>query len=210
MEAAEYIFVDCNALGLTGSFTERLSEPFMIVDYDLSTRGYGRYRFIFREVPATCEIFFDFLCQKNWQIDAPTANALYVGIFTDNGNFCYSQTTARTFFLASHLVLQGANPSWNDVQLTQNEPRGKIQLLQRVFHDDAICVGMVTQQDHAETSTNSEDMSGFVNFARSMAGCKSRWRISARWGHVHQSAVKVSGIESVFACGELAGRWGMR
>jgi hypothetical protein len=74
MEANDYIFVDCSTLELAGSFTGRISELFMIIDHHMSIREYGRLCFIFREAPATCKIFFDFLCQKSWQIDAPTAN----------------------------------------------------------------------------------------------------------------------------------------
>jgi phosphoesterase RecJ-like protein len=61
---------------------------------------------------STCEILYDFFTAQGWEIDFPTAQALYVGIVYDTGSFIYPKTSAKTLLIGHYLVSIGVNPNY--------------------------------------------------------------------------------------------------
>lgn len=185
MAADEFVFVDSGIKSRAGDFAKRLRRAAIAVDHHLSGESFAKENFLFPEASATCEILADFLDQERWEVSPRTAMALYVGIMTDTGKFCYSSTTERTFELASKLVHQGADPHRAFVEIYQQEPRVKFALLQRFlasmkfYLDGQVCVGHLTEKDYEETGARPDDTEGFVNYPRSIAGV--RIAIIAYW-----------------------------
>ena len=58
-------------------------------------------------------------------IDSVTAEALYLGICTDTGQFCYSGTNASVFEVCRRLCEAGANPSSVAHELYEREKPGR-------------------------------------------------------------------------------------
>ena len=109
-------------------------------------------------------------------IDSVTAEALYLGICTDTGQFCYSGTNASVFEVCRRLCEAGANPSSVAHELYEREKPGRIQLLQkflasfRMEFGDRVCIGSIRESYYAETGTSSEDTENFVDYSRSLDG----------------------------------------
>ena len=84
-----------------------------------------------RNASATGEILAKFFLDNEMSIDSVTAEALYLGICTDTGQFCYSGTNASVFEVCQRLCEAGANPSSVAHELYEREKPGRIQLLQK-------------------------------------------------------------------------------
>ena len=64
------------------------------IDHHVSNNNFGESNFVLSEASATGEILAKFFLDNNINIDPVTADALYVGIATDTGQFCYAGTNA--------------------------------------------------------------------------------------------------------------------
>ncbi|HCJ11528.1 MAG: hypothetical protein A2Y14_05550 [Verrucomicrobia bacterium GWF2_51_19] len=125
---------------------------------------------------STCELLAELLLDARWPIDAVSANALYLGIVTDSGQFVHTETTAETHRIAATLVDLGAKPEAIHDVLYQHESLPTYKLLQRfldslqLFCDGSLCIGMLFLADFAETGTTHAATEDFVNYPRSIDG----------------------------------------
>ena len=107
------------------------------IDHHPSNPGYGDLVCVDPTSPATGQILFELLKAEQLPIDRAIAENLYVAISTDTGSFQYSNTTARTFEIASELVRVGVDVGRVSQQLYQSYPRRRIELLARASRHDA-------------------------------------------------------------------------
>ena len=105
-----------------------------------------------------------------------TAQALYVGIATDTGQFRFPSTTPETFEIARRLCEYGARPSVAAHELYECETFAKIKLLQHFLNsltmefDGRVCVGLIENGVYDATGATIDDSEGLVDYARSIAG----------------------------------------
>ena len=151
-----------------------LPEVFLQIDHHLSNKGFARYDIVDSDASATCEILARLLLPLDGAVDAVTAQALYVGIATDTGQFEYPSTTAQVFDAARELIARGADPAKAARELYERESFGKIRLLQKFLKtltlefEGKACIGILRQADYEQTGTTREDSDGFVNYPRSI------------------------------------------
>ena len=177
--AAQYtaIFVDCADHARAG---ERLQKafpaPLAAIDHHLSNDGFAVHNFIDTGSAATCEILTGLLLDTGLPIDALTAQALYVGILTDTGQFRFNSTSRQTFLLAAELMVRGAKPAEAGFELYERESIAKLKLLQRVLATlqmechGRVCIGRLPLGVFAATGSTAEDTEGLVDYARSIDG----------------------------------------
>lgn len=171
------VTVDCADHGRTGE-TLRLLFPEIAanIDHHISNTRYAKRNLIESNSAATAEILAGAFHDNGWKMDAPTAQALYVGIATDTGQFRFPSTTKKAFILGGSLLSHGADPAAASLELYERESLGKMQLLQRFLSslrmecDGRVCMGFLTTQDFEDTGTGSEDTEGLVDYARSIDG----------------------------------------
>jgi phosphoesterase RecJ-like protein len=171
------IFVDCADHARAG---ERLQKafpaPLAAIDHHLSNDGFAAHNFIDTGSAATCEILTGLLLDTGLPIDALTAQALYVGILTDTGQFRFNSTSRQTFLLAAELMARGAKPAEAGFELYERESIAKLKLLQRVLATlqmecrGRVCIGRLPLGVFAATGTSAEDTEGLVDYARSVDG----------------------------------------
>lgn len=146
------------------------------VDHHISNPGYAVHNTIVYTASATAEILGSIYTTAGLPFDAITAQALYVGIATDTGQFRFNSTTPHTFELCRRLCEHGADPAAASFLLYEQESLGRIQLLQRFLSTlrtefgGRVCIGMIHDEDYQETGTTSEDSEGLVDYARSIEG----------------------------------------
>jgi bifunctional oligoribonuclease and PAP phosphatase NrnA len=171
------VTVDCADHKRVGDeLAGRFQNIFLNVDHHVSNDRYAEINFVLPEASATGEILGKFFLDNEMTIDSVTAEALYLGICTDTGQFCYSGTNASVFEVCRRLCEAGANPSSVAHELYEREKPGRIQLLQkflasfRMEFGDRVCIGSIRGADYAETGTSPEDAENFVDYSRSLDG----------------------------------------
>jgi len=171
------VSVDCADFKRTG---ERLNTVFpevaLNVDHHISNKLYGEENFVIATACATAEILAGFYFDNGYEIDAVTAQALYVGIATDTGQFRFPSTTPDTFEVARRLCECGAKPSEAAYELYERESFAKIKLLQNFLDsltmefDDRVCVGLIEDGVYESTGATIDDSEGLVDYARAIDG----------------------------------------
>lgn len=189
------VFVDCADHGRAGERLRALfPSPAGNIDHHLSNTGYAAVNLVDRISAATCEILAGLALDHGLPIDPVTAQALYVGILTDTGQFRFASTSRRCFVLAGELVARGATPAVAGDELYERETPGKLRLLQqflgslRMECGDRVCIGTLPLGSYEQTGTTAEDTEGLVDYARSIAGVEIGVLIEERPG----GAVKAS------------------
>lgn len=159
---------------------ERLNDLFpevaLNIDHHISNKNYALENIVISEASATAEILAGMFFDLGYEIDAITAQALYVGIATDTGQFRFPSTTSDTFEIVRRLCEHGANPSEAAYQLYERESFAKIQLLQHFLDslhldfDNRVCVGTLENGIYQKTGATLDDAEGLVDYARSING----------------------------------------
>ena len=186
--------VDCADFKRIG---DRLNELFpkvaLNVDHHISNKLYGSENLVVTTACATAEILAGFFLDNGYTIDAVTAQALYVGIATDTGQFRFPSTTADTFEITRRLCERGANPSSAAHELYERESFAKIKLLKNFLDsltmefDNRVCVGLVENGVYEETGATIDDSEGLVDYTRAIDGVELGVLIEDRAG-----ALKIS------------------
>jgi phosphoesterase RecJ-like protein len=98
------------------------------------------------------------------------AECVYTALITDTGSFHYSNTSERTFKVASELVRAGVKPAKVSQNVFANYPWAKIELMHEVLSTvkrDAsgrVAWLVQTQDAQARTGASDEDGDGLVNY----------------------------------------------
>lgn len=171
------IFVDCADHARPGERLKvKFAAPTAVIDHHLSNVGFGTVNLVDSASAATCEILAGVFFDNGLEVDPQTAQALYVGILTDTGQFRFNATSRRCFVLAGELVARGAQPAEAGFELYERESLGKLRLLQnflaslRLECGGRVCLGILKDGVFATTDTTAEDTEGLVDYARSIDG----------------------------------------
>ena len=179
IEAGDYkiVTVDCADHARVGDeLRKRFPSVFLNVDHHVSNTKFAEHNFVLSDASATGEILAKFFFDSGLEVNQTTADALYLGICTDTGQFCYSGTNAAVFEVCRKLCESGCNPSTVAHELYEREKPGRIQLLQkflasfRMEFNDSVCIGSIREDFYQETGTKPEDAENFVDYARSLEG----------------------------------------
>lgn len=171
------VSVDCADFRRVG---DRLNELFpevsLNVDHHISNKLYGAENIVIGTACATAEILAGFYFDNGYEVDAVTAQALYVGIATDTGQFRFPSTTPDTFEIARRLCECGANPAEAAYELYERESFAKIKLLQKFLDslsmefEGRVCVGLIENGVYDQTGAHIDDSEGLVDYARAIDG----------------------------------------
>jgi phosphoesterase RecJ-like protein len=171
------ICVDCaDHTRLGPRLRELFPKPFLVIDHHVSNLGFGEHNFVLSETAATAEVLAGLFFDNKFPVDARAAQALYVGIATDTGQFRFPSTTQQVFRLCGELMTAGADPSTAAHLLYERESPGKTRLLQSFLNSlrsefqGRVCIGTLREADFATTGALREDTEGLVDYARAIEG----------------------------------------
>lgn len=177
LEGRIAVSVDCADHKRFGAaLQERFPEVELNIDHHISNGLYAKENLIDGSSSATGEMLAGIFVDNGYAIDPVTAQALYIGIATDTGQFRFSQTTKQTFDLCRELMDHGADPAAAALELYEKESPAKLALLQRFLAsfeylcEGRVCLGLLRAADFAETGATKEDTEGLVDYARSIDG----------------------------------------
>jgi bifunctional oligoribonuclease and PAP phosphatase NrnA len=188
------ITVDCADRKRLGPvLQEAFPEIHLNIDHHISNTLYAAHNVIDGHASATGEILGGILLDNGLPMDAAAAQALYVGIATDTGQFRFSSTTRDTFEICCHLMEKGADPAAAAMELYERESPAKLALLQRYLAsfrylcDGRVCVGVIDKGAWAATGADKEDTEGLVDYARSIEGVEIGVLLEEREGELKGS-----------------------
>ncbi|HMZ81893.1 MAG TPA: DHHA1 domain-containing protein, partial [Acidobacteriota bacterium] len=107
-------------------------------------------------------------------VNQEIAECVYTALLTDTGSFHFSNTTERTFKIASELVRRGARPAFISHSLFYSNPYTKIKLLGEVLstlqRDETGRIAWVTMPNHLmnQVGASEDDLDGIVNYPLSV------------------------------------------
>ena len=112
-------------------------------------------------------------------IDQAMAEALYVGIMTDTGNFSFSYLTSDLFRAAAVLIDRGVNVPHVNSSVYDNFSEGRMRLLGYMLNDKmvtnyryGVAYVSLTEEDMRRFNFIQGDSEGFVNYPLSIRGIR--------------------------------------
>ena len=188
------VTTDCADLSRVGPDLSALfPQPILNVDHHISNTRFASENIVLDDTCATAEILAGMFFDLGLEVDAVTAQALYIGIATDTGQYCYPADYQRLFELSGRLVKCGASPVDAATNLYEQESFARIKLLQKFFDSmtleagGKICIGTISETDYDETGATTEDLEGVVDYARSIEGVEIGVLIEDRGGRIKGS-----------------------
>ncbi len=186
--------VDCaDEVRIGKDLREFFPEIEVNIDHHISNEGYARNNFIDAGSSATAEILAGLFIDCGLPIEATMAQALYVGIVTDTGQFRFPSTTRQVFEICRLLTEMGADPAAAAMELYEKESLSKLQLLERFLAslrlecDGRACIGVIKNGVYNETGADREDSEGLVDYARSIDGVEVAVLLEERDGAIKGS-----------------------
>lgn len=188
------VFTDCADHARGGEKVKQMfPAPYGCFDHHLSNGGYARHNFVDTSSAATAEVLGGLFLDAGLPIDAITAQALYVGIMTDTGQFRFSSTSERVFQISGALLARGARPAEAGQELFETESMGKMKLLQHFLGSlklecgGRVCIGVLPHGIFEQLHATVEDTEGLVDYARSIEHVEIGALIEDRGGQIKAS-----------------------
>jgi len=99
------------------------------IDHHHDNTRFGHVNLVEPAASSSAEVVVHVLEAAGWPIDADVALPLYVGLLTDTGRFCYSNTGVEAHRIAARLLLAGVDPSDVAQRLYERQPAERQRLL---------------------------------------------------------------------------------
>jgi bifunctional oligoribonuclease and PAP phosphatase NrnA len=148
-----------------------LEKQFVVnIDHHSTTELFGTINWIDSTASAVGEMIYNLSKATGIRVTKEIAECLYTALLTDTGSFHYSNTTERTFKIASELVRTGVKPARTAEAIFGSYKWPKIQLLSQVLatakRDETGSVAWMRQTlaMQEETNASEDDADGFVNY----------------------------------------------
>ena len=161
--------IECSDIDRPGLID--LEKQFVVnIDHHSTTELFGTINWIDSTASAVGEMIYNLCKATGVRVTTEIAECVYTALLTDTGSFHYSNTTERTFKIASELVRVGVRPAKSAEAIFGNYQWPKIELLSHVLatakRDETGHVAWMRQTLAMQQQTNAceEDADGFVNF----------------------------------------------
>src|SRR2546421_2882246 len=186
------------------------------IDHHATTSLFGQINWIDSTASAVGEMIYNLCKAIGVRPSHELAECVYTALITDTGSFHYSNTTERTFKVASELVRAGVKPAKIAQAVYSNYPWSKLDLMREVLatvrHDPTGRVAWLRQtvemQEHAGAS--DEDADGFVNFPMSVGDVEVVAFLKETAPGIYRTSLRSKGEVNVARIAERFGGGGHR
>ena len=148
----------------------------LCIDHHSSNVLYAQKVYLEPDSASTAEIIFLLLNALNCDITPYIASCLFTGVTTDTGCFRFSNTTCRTYEIASCLVKKGAD-SYNIIQVffeTKSKKFAKLERLaldsMRFYFSEKCALVCITRDMFERSGTDICDCDRLANMPRQIEG----------------------------------------
>ncbi len=161
--------IECSDVSRPG--LPSLKDQFVVnIDHHSTTALFGDLNWIDSTAAAVGEMIYNLAKAIGAKISPEVASCVYAALLTDTGSFHFSNTTERTFKIASELVRHGAQPAKLSQAIFYSYPYAKVRLVGAVLstlqRDETGRIAWITMsKDAMDNSGASEDDSdGIINY----------------------------------------------
>ena len=165
--------IECSDIDRPGLID--LEKQFVVnIDHHSTTALFGAINWIDSTASAVGEMIYNLCKATGVRVTKEIAECVYTALLTDTGSFHYSNTTERTFKIASELVRTGVKPAKTAEAIFGSYQWPKIELLSLVLatakRDETGHIAWMEQtlEMQEQTRASEEDADGFVNYPLSV------------------------------------------
>jgi phosphoesterase RecJ-like protein len=194
-----------------------LEKQFVVnIDHHATTSLFGTINWIDSTASAVGEMIYNLCKAIGVRPSKEIAECVYTALVTDTGSFHYSNTTERTFKVASELLRAGVKPAKVSQAVFNNYPWSKLQLLSEVLptarHDETGRVACLRQtlEMQERTGASDEDSDGFVNYPMSVGEVEACAFLKETAPGVYRASLRSKGDVNVARVAEKFGGGGHR
>ena len=204
--------IECSDVSRPG--IPSLNTQFVVnIDHHSTTMLFGDLNWIDSTAAAVGEMIYNLAKAIGARITPEVASCVYAALLTDTGSFHFSNTTERTFKIASELVRHGAQPAKLSQAIFYNYPYAKVRLVGHVLstlqRDDSGRIAWITMSKEAMDSLGAteDDSDGIITYPLTVGDVEavaffremgnSTYRISLR----SKNRVNVARIAELFGGG---------
>ncbi len=186
------------------------------IDHHSTTALFGSINWIDSTASAVGEMIFNLCKATGVRVTKEIAECVYTALITDTGSFHYSNTTERTFKVASELVRTGVKPAKTAESVFASYPWSRIQLLGEVLstarRDASGRVALLRQtlEMQARTAAADEDADGFVNYPLTVSEVEAVALLKEFSPGMYRTSLRSKGDVNVARVAEMFGGGGHR
>ncbi len=207
--------IECSDIDRPGLID--LEKQFVVnIDHHSTTALFGAINWIDSTASAVGEMIYNLCKATGVRVTKEIAECVYTALLTDTGSFHYSNTTERTFKIASELVRTGVKPAKTAEAIFGSYQWPKIELLSLVLatakRDETGQIAWMeqTQEMQEQTRASEEDADGFVNYPLSVAEVEATALFKECSPGVYRTSLRSKGDVNVAKVAEQFGGGGHR
>ncbi|MDD6642007.1 MAG: bifunctional oligoribonuclease/PAP phosphatase NrnA [Bacteroidales bacterium] len=182
VEADLVILLDLNSLKRINGvkpLVEQSKAPKLLIDHHLDPEQFTDVIVSYPNISSTSELLYALIVQMGWgdRIDKACAEAIYVGMMTDTGNFSYTSQQPEIYTIISELLKIGINKDdiYRRVYTNYSEKRMRLMgycLLNKmkIYPKQHTAVISLTKEELERFDFHVGDTEGFVNIPLSIDG----------------------------------------
>ena len=189
-----------------------LEKQFVVnIDHHSTTALFGNINWIDSTASAVGEMIYNLCKAMGVRVTKEIAECVYTALITDTGSFHYSNTTERTFKVASELVRTGVKPAKTAEAVFASYPWSRIQLMGAVLstakRDESGRVASLrlSQEMQARSNASDEDADGFVNYPLTVGEVEAVVLLKESAPEVYRTSLRSKGDVNV---ARVAGKFG--
>jgi phosphoesterase RecJ-like protein len=194
-----------------------LEKQFVVnIDHHSTTALFGAINWIDSTASAVGEMIYNLCKATGVRVTKEMAECVYTALITDTGSFHYSNTTERTFKVASELVRTGVKPAKTAECVFASYPWSRIQLMGAVLstakRDASGRVACMRQTAEMQKSAGAsdEDADGFVNYPLTVGEVEAVALLKECGPGVYRTSLRSKGDVNVARVAEMFGGGGHR
>ncbi len=186
------------------------------IDHHSTTALFGTINWIDSTASAVGEMIYNLCKAVGVRVTKEIAECVYTALITDTGSFHYSNTTERTFKIASELVRAGVKPAKVSEAVFSSYSWSKIELLAEVLstarRDPSGRVACMRQtlEMQRRAGASEEDGDGFVNYPLSVGEVEAVALLKECAPGVYRTSLRSKGEVNVARIAEQFGGGGHR
>jgi len=207
--------IECSDIDRPGLID--LEKQFVVnIDHHSTTELFGTVNWIDSTASAVGEMIYNLCKATGVRVTKEIAECVYTALLTDTGSFHYSNTTERTFKIASELVRTGVKPAKTAEAIFGSYQWPKIELLSQVLatakRDESGHVAWMrqTMEMQEQTKASDEDADGFVNYPLAVGDVEATALFKECSPGVYRTSLRSKGDVNVAKIAELFGGGGHR
>jgi phosphoesterase RecJ-like protein len=194
-----------------------LEKQFVVnIDHHSTTALFGSINWIDSTASAVGEMIYNLCKATGVRVTKEIAECVYTALITDTGSFHYSNTTERTFKVASELVRTGVKPAKTAEAVFASYPWSRIELMGAVLstarRDESgrvACMRQSLEMQHAAHASD-EDADGFVNYPLTVGEVEAVALLKECEPGVYRTSLRSKGDVNVAKVAEKFGGGGHR